>query len=88
MHFRTLLPALLLAALSPALANPFVTRQDTCECQSPTGCPGYCQDTEGIGAACFNNCGNGIAIACGACQGKTGACFVDATGDECWLMYP
>ncbi|EPQ53376.1 hypothetical protein GLOTRDRAFT_131645 [Gloeophyllum trabeum ATCC 11539] len=82
MHFLTmhLPPALFALALLPlplALGTPGpFKRENTCLCESPSGCPGLC-----AGATCVNYCGNGVALACAACDGFSGNCIMDAGSD-------
>ncbi|GJE98008.1 hypothetical protein PsYK624_142300 [Phanerochaete sordida] len=75
-------PVLLLAIFAvQATAQP-----EPCECTSPTGCPGLCDQVNGS-PYCKNDCGWPGDWPCSVCAGQGSGnknCFFD-NNDECHL---
>ncbi|TFK46260.1 hypothetical protein OE88DRAFT_1648662 [Heliocybe sulcata] len=61
MHALHILTLAVLATFASALANPF-KRQDTCFCESPSGCPGLCEQVDGLGAGTVSSLGVGTVL--------------------------
>ncbi|KAJ7607541.1 hypothetical protein FB45DRAFT_1040223 [Roridomyces roridus] len=63
-------------ALSLAAANPLLTERQTCECESPTGCPGRCSGNY----LCVDYCRLGMTVACSACGTTSLGCILNTDG--------
>ncbi|KAJ7452995.1 hypothetical protein B0H11DRAFT_1927143 [Mycena galericulata] len=62
-------------------ANPFITERQTCNCNSPSGCPGTCAALQGSGHSyCIGYCGEDNAVICDACGFTTDNCIVNTDG--------
>ncbi|KAK7435222.1 hypothetical protein VKT23_019791 [Stygiomarasmius scandens] len=91
MFYSTIVKLAVLASLlAPTLATPapqtpaefvsartMVPRQTNCFCTSPSGCPGSCLLAGVSGWFCANYCGNGVAIACSACNSMGENCILN-----------
>ncbi|KAJ7323341.1 hypothetical protein DFH08DRAFT_817914 [Mycena albidolilacea] len=85
MHAFQVFSLLLASSFVLVAANPLLTsltERRTCNCDSPTGCPGRCTPLQGSGTGwCINYCSWGNAVMCGACgQSYTLGCIVNDDG--------
>ncbi|KAF9561618.1 hypothetical protein CPC08DRAFT_707281 [Agrocybe pediades] len=55
----------------------------TCECNSPSGCPGQCITTSAGIPACNNYCGTGTIIPCGGCATGFNGCIINLDDLSC-----
>ncbi|KAJ6548474.1 hypothetical protein B0H19DRAFT_1265305 [Mycena capillaripes] len=81
----TLVSAFTFAAANPiihtSLTERHLTERQSCNCQSPSGCPGRCAVLQGSGHSfCIGYCGRDNAVVCDACGFTTSGCIVNDDG--------
>ncbi|KAJ6565822.1 hypothetical protein DFH09DRAFT_1081477 [Mycena vulgaris] len=81
MHTFRILSLMIASSLALVAANPLIAERQTCDCQSPTGCPGRCSVLQGSGHSyCSGYCGRDNAVICDACGFSTLGCIVNDDG--------
>ncbi|KAJ6569097.1 hypothetical protein B0H19DRAFT_1256772 [Mycena capillaripes] len=84
MYTIQLLSLVLVSSIALVVANPLLpslNERQTCNCQSPTGCPGRCAPLQGSGHSfCIGYCGHNNAVICDACGFSTLGCIVNDDG--------
>ncbi|KAJ7879399.1 hypothetical protein B0H13DRAFT_2340644 [Mycena leptocephala] len=81
MYAIRMLSFILATSVALVAANPFVQERQTCNCESPSGCPGTCAPLQGSGHSyCIGYCGENNAVICDACGFTTDNCIVNTDG--------
>ncbi|KAJ7108076.1 hypothetical protein C8R43DRAFT_1044367 [Mycena crocata] len=78
MRTARVISLILVSVFALAAANPLVVERQTCECQSPTGCPGRC--SENGKSMCVGYCGQNTTVFCKACGHTKLGCILDDDG--------
>ncbi|KAF8196324.1 hypothetical protein K438DRAFT_1968041 [Mycena galopus ATCC 62051] len=76
MYANRLISFMLVSMLALAAANPLVAERETCDCESPTGCPGLCS----ADFLCVGYCGMDTSVYCNACTSSGLSCIMSTDG--------